>query len=531
MDLSKLSDEGLRKLYDAYSRQGLSTMSDDQLRALYAQTAPAKPEPTAGEMASEGVGPMQAGLIGAGKATDDLVQGAKQLYYKATGNQPELDALAQQQDEAQRHYGPLKQQNPFSAAIGESLPTMAAMVASGGSSSFPIALAKGALSSGAAEAAKYGTDQERLDRGVRGAAEGALGTGVGWGLGRVVTPMGRTAAGAGPEAVDAANKLGVQLTPGQQSGNVWLRRAEQMLAQRPGSGGVFAGLADRNTAAINKAAASAMGETADAVDSGVFAAARERIGNQFKTLTQKVDVKLGDGFVDALANVEKSYADAVGAFPSLANAKVPKVIDDALSLAAKGEMSGKQYQAVRSALSKQAKDAFAASQSDLGQALKGVASALDDAAGQSMTATERAAFQQARSQWAAMRTLEKGNVVFNGNVSPALVKSAVQQKNPVSYKTGELKGPLAAIARYAEGVRPLSDSGTAANQAMLQAASSPLGFFQTILGNPVRYYGAKGMLSPTGTKWLANGKIDDEARRLLMQGGGLLGIGAGSVSQ
>lgn len=528
MDISKLSDEGLQKLYNAYNKQNLSALPDAELQALYARSnqAPAASEQTAGQMAAEGIGPLRAGLIGAGKSTDALIQGAKQLYYRATGNQPELDALQQQQGEADANYAPLKQANPWMTGLGESLPSMAAMVASGGSASLPLAVAKGAASTGLTEAAKYGTDQQRLDRGIVGAAEGGAGTLGGYALGRIITPAGRSAAAAGNEATAAADRLGIQLTPGQTSGNVWLRRAEQMLAQRPGSGGVFADLAGANQEAINRGAASAMGEKANAITPDVFEAARQRIGGQFTKLTKGTNVTLGQDFLNTLVDVEAQHAQQL---PSLASSKVPKVIDDALALAAKGKISGEEYQSVRSAIAGAANDAFRANDSALGQSLKAIRAGLDDAADQSMTQTERAAWGEARRQWKALRILETGNVVENGNVSAALLKGQVKKSDPILYREGRLMGPLSDIARYAEGVKPLSDSGTAGNLMAMQAINSPLGFFQTLLGNPMRYAAAKTMLSQKGGDWLANGKMTPEARRLLMQGGGLLGIASGAT--
>jgi hypothetical protein len=521
MDLTKLSDEGLMKLY----------------AALQQQQQPA-PEQTAGQMAAEtpttlSFGPLDtgikvppaigAGLIGAGKSFDDLIQGGKQLYYRATSDDAAAQDMQAQHAQAAKHYGALQDKYPIVTSVGASVPTMAAMLATGGSASLPMALGKAALSSGLTEAAKYGTDQERFNRGIVGAAEGAAGTGIGYGLGRLITPRGLTGQAPSQEALDAVKRLGIELTPGQRTGDIPLRKLEQMLAQRTGSAGQFSDLAAANQAALNRGAASAMGETADAITPDIFAAARTRIGGDFQRLTKGTDVKLGNDFLNALVDVEAQHATLL---PSLQSPKVLNIIDDALAVAAKGKISGEAYQSTRSSLTKAAKDAFNQGNSAYGQALKGVATALDDAAGQSLTLTEKAAWDQARKQWKALRILETGNVVQDANVSAQLLKGQVKKADPVLYREGKTSGPLTDIARYAEGVKTLADSGTPAGMQAMQMGS-PMGMFQTLMGTPFRWTMAKGMLSKPGTDWLANGVLTDEARKRLMQAGGLLGVAAG----
>jgi hypothetical protein len=98
--------------------------------------------------------------------------------------------------------------------------------------------------------------------------------------------------GASPEATAAAERIGVQLTPGERTGNAFLRKQEATLAQLPGSSPQFAEFAARNREAINRTAAGEMGETASTIDSGVFAAARQRISDR-STRSPGVDVSSG----------------------------------------------------------------------------------------------------------------------------------------------------------------------------------------------------------------------------------------------
>lgn len=503
MDLSQLSDEGLARLYQALTQKQ------------------AKPEPmTPGRMAAEGTGNLDALAIGAGKAIDDLIQGGKQMYYGATGNDAELASLKAQQDEANRNYAPLRDTNPWMTAFGEGFPSMAAMAVTGGSSALPMAMGKAALSSGAAEAAKYGDIGERIRRGAIASLEGAGGTALGYGAGKLISPVTKTGAAPSPTTMQAVQNLGLQLTPGQTTGSKPLLNLETSWAKRSGSAPVYAEISDANNKAISRAAAGEMGQAADVIDEGVFASARSQLSSEFNRLTQKTKVTLGNDFLNDLAAVEKAHVQTLSDFPSIASAKASEVIDDALTLASKGQMSGKQYQDVRSALARKAREAFRSENSQLGNALDGVVEALDNAAGKAMTKTEQVAWDQVRKQWASMKLLEKGNIVQDGKVSPQLLKNALRSQYPEAYKEGKLSGPMMDIARYAEGIKPLPDSGTAGLLAAQQA-----GPWQALLGAPARYIGAKAMTSGPGQSWLGSGRLGEDAMKRLMQGGGLLGVG------
>ena len=507
MDLSKLSDEGLLRLFQALA-------------------ANAK-VPNAGQMAAEDTGAFQGLAIGAGKAIDDLWQGGKQVYHGAMGNDQELAALKAQQDEANRHYAPLRDSNPIGTAVGEAFPSMAAMVATGGAGSLPMALGKAALSSGAAEALKYGDVGERARRGGVAALEGGVGTLAGYGLGKLFSPVAKTPNAPSAATMGAVDRLGLELTPGQATGSIPLQKLEQTLAQRSGSAPVFAEFSDQNSRAIGRAASGAMGQAADRIDEGVFAAARQQMSAEFNRLTKGKNVKLGQRFLDDLAAVDRAHVQPLAeGFPSMASGKASEVLDDALNLASKGQMKGELYQQVRGKLGQRADDAFKGGDAQLGQALKGVIDALDDAAGQSLTKTEQAAWHQVRKQYAALKLLEKGNIVKDGKVSPQLLQNALRQKYPQVYKEGGLDGPLMDIARYAEGIRPLPDSGTAGQLAAQQA-----GPYSALVGSPLRYAAAQALLSKPGRAWLGSGRLDEEAMRRLMQGGGMLGPAAfGSVA-
>jgi hypothetical protein len=525
MDLSALSDEDFLKLRPT---QNLASLSDKEFMALRPpQYTPDQPS-NLGALA-----------IGAGKGIYDLGAGLQQGYQWVKGmmggNQDAAQAdLATKQQEENRLYAPLKRDFPWMTGIGESFPQVAASALSGGSATIPAAMLKQGLAAAVPAALSYGSPEERAIRAAKAGAETAAATGVVGAIGKAITPAKPGLNAPDSEVLQAAQRVGYQLTPAQKLDSVPLKYFERGLAQRTGSAPMFEELNARNAEALNRAAASDLGQPLSPVrpafTTDVFSAARDRISNDFKTVTAKIDSKLGDDFVGKLIDVEAKSKE--GVFPSLRAADGGKLIDgvitDALDLAAAGNLKGKTYDLTRRSLSARAAQAFKSGEPggpELGKALNGIIDALDEAAGQSLTKTEQAAFQQARKQWSVLRTLEQGNVVQAGNVNPNLIRGQMQKNYGIPYKEGKIGGGLVDIARLSEGVKGMPDSGTAGSLVGMNMTVNPTGLFQTLANTPFRYGLGKAYLSDTGQKYISNQALTPEMKRRLMQAGGLLGAG------
>lgn len=383
----------------------------------------------------------------------------------------------------------------------------------------------GAMRLGAVTGALQPVDTSRpdVDFASEKLGQTALGTlfgGGGYGLGKVATKVLKPTSSvmsAGQQAgADAAERLGVKLTPGQQTGSMGLQQVEAVLARTPGASGNMAAFQQANQAALNRAGAAAIGETGDILSESVLAAARQRLGTDFKNLSSGAKVALGDDFLNSLGKID-SMNRGLGSF---ANTQIDDLVNKGLDLAAKGNLDGKAYQTLRSRLTDRAGDAFRAGNSEMGQALKTLREGLDEAARSGMDDATKVAWDTVRRQYANLKVLTKGNVVQAGNINPTQVGSALRQYGGDLYKTGALQGPLMDVARVGEAFKQVvPNSGTAERTAI----------HNMIFGNPLTGLPAIGganvmqrmMFSPLGQRYLTQGLLPMTPN--LAPAGGLLG--------
>lgn len=351
-----------------------------------------------------------------------------------------------------------------------------------------------------------------------GAGAGLLGVAGGGLLGRVMRPVDSTLPEAAQAGAEAAKRLGVQLTPGQLTGNSTLKALEEVLAKTPGSANRAASRQAANQEAINRAAAASIGQDAPALTESALANARQQLGDSFKALADQTSVSFGDDFLNALIKTEKTNKD----LRSFANPEISGVIDKGLALASQGDLSGRAYQAIRSKIGNRINDAFRGNNSEVGQALTSFRDALDNSARSGMDDATKAAWDQTRQMWANLRTLEKGAVVEGGNVMAGRMPGALRTANAAAYKEGSVNTPLMDIARYAETFKPtVGDSGTATRQ-----------WYQGLLsGNPLSIVGApiangvdRAIFSTPGRYMIQEGLLPSFIpREALPYAGGLLG--------
>ena len=468
-------------------------MSDQQISAAIMANMPQEKAPSA----ADGVGALQAGLIAAGRTTDKVVQGMRQLYNTATGDSATLAKMAKDEADKDSLYAPLRAARPFATGIGEALPMMAVPV--GGAGNAAAFIGRSALAGAAPGALSYGSAADRARAAALGGAGGALGGAVGLGVAKLLKPAGASAAGMSDDALAAADRLGLKLTAGQKTQNAGMLGFENYLAKSPGSAGAMQAKTAGNQTAMNRAAAKAMGQGGDSLDEGAFAAAKTAIGNEFGRLQGITAPKLDQDFMTALVRVDSDNA-AKGAFRLKS---VDSVVDKALDLAAQNNLSGKAYKEIRTQLSNDATAAYKAGDASLGGALKTIRKALDDAAKKSLGPDDQKAWDVAREQWQAYKLLTKSNVAEAGDVSAARLAAQLRRGGD-QFRTGAMKGELADIGRMGEASKGVQNpnSGQLAMQMMY---GNPITGLPMMAGNK-----AASMVynNPLMQRYLSQGLLD-----------------------
>lgn len=461
--------------------------------------------------------------VGSGRMIDRLLAGGKQMLQGITGADPE--PLRRQQQFTDAAYAPRQRSNPIGTSVGESLPGAIASIPFTGGASLPGVVLTGALSAAAPELLAYGSPTERLERGAKAGVGGAIGAGAGAMLARGVQPFARGAQ-VSDDALNAADRIGVKLTAGQRTQNPMLLNAENYLSRSPGFSGEMQARALANQQLFNRSAAHAMGENADDLSGKVFQAAKDRIGSEFDRLSNAAAPDLSSpDFFNALARVDSANR----ARQSFARPEIAREIDKALDLAAGGKLTGKAYQEIRSELSSASTKAYTGGDATLGDALKQIRAALDQAANASLSSADQAAYATARDQYKAYKLLTKGMVAEGGNVSPARLAGALRQDNPDAFRRG-VQSPLRDIATIGESVK-----------GALNPNSGNLGMSQAMFNNPLTYLPAAATNALAGQvlmrrpaqAWLGAGPLSPELFDLLTRAGvpaGMLGLPAYQAS-
>lgn len=407
---------------------------------------------------AEDPGAVQAALIGAGRMTDRLIKGVQQL--NPFQSPEEAARVKAQEDQNTAIYQRLQAQHPVATAVGEAAPMIAAIPATGG-------VATSALLGAIPGALEYGTTGERLWRGAAGALGGGIGAAAGNAVSRILQPFrgpGTTSA-TRQAAEDAAQRLGVELTPAERSGSTVLGWTEGVLKDLPFSAGVRTASDEARSAALNSAAARSIGQTGNELTEGTLAAARRDIGQQFDNIFQRQLIPgqerrfvFGPEFQRELAQVQQSQV-----MPALRNDSIQQLITSLQPGLPGGRFTrtGEWIQQNKTALDGAIRDAHRNNQTGLANSLQGVEDALMNNVRRQLLPGEQAAFNQAERQWANLRTLETGQAVKAGNVDPNAVKGALERRYGVpAVREGRLTGELADIARLGGVYKQLPQSGT-----------------------------------------------------------------------
>lgn len=308
-----------------------------------------------------------------------------------------------------------------------------------------------------------------------GGAGGFIGQSGATMLGRALRPV---RAQLSPELQGLAGKaaqFGIDLTPAQATGSKPLKIIDSVMENLPFTADRQAAIKQAQRGQFNSAVLKTIGEDSKVASPDVLNNAKTRIGGEFERLTKNKSIPIGDDFLNALTKIDSDTT-------AFSNPQIKSAVDKGLELASSGKISGEEYQKVRTVLGKASSDAFKGNNSELGQALKSIKSALDDAADKSISTDDKDAWNLARKQWQSLKVVEKAAAptsadAVSGNVSAAKLAQALMSVDKKGFTYGTSNKEMGDLARIGQAFvkDQVPDSGTAQRS-----------FWQGALENPLR---------------------------------------------
>jgi hypothetical protein len=302
---------------------------------------------------------------------------------------------------------------------------------------------------------------------------------------------------------------GVPLTAGQRTGSKGLRYAESELG-----GGKVADLMDQQAEAFTDAAMRRAGGSGRATSDNMAAMA-DRLGQGFDDISARNSLRVDPGVVNDMNATAQEYARLLPSQQKSIFVEMGNDIADRFKSGG-GSMSGKDYQAIRSRLSRMAKS-YKGSDPEFSSALRGLRNALDSGMERSINPADAGAWGELRRQYGNMKTLENaiggagGEDAAMGLISPARLRMAASSGNRGGYARGQ--GDFAELAKAGQAVMsPLPNSGTAARTAVRNLGSPMLagggalagGIPGLVAGLAAPTLAGKALMSAPVQRYLAN---------------------------
>jgi len=385
---------------------------------------------------------------------------------------------------------------------------------------------KAAAGLGAAQGALQPTlpEENKAFNTAAGATMGMLGLGAVNALGRVAQPVKDALGDIGKQSVDILKKAGVPLDAAQTTGSALLGRIKAALNDNPLTAGAENLFTSNQKLAYNRAIAKTMGEDASQITPAVISQAKERIGNVYDSIANKINIKADDKFLNNLSSLDEEAKNVLNDSQyGIVDKNIKNIIDKASKEG--NQISGPQYQAIKRTLDKLSGSAdsdVASYARDLKDLLNKGLSDSAEASGNKELVIQ---LKEANKQWGNMRKIE--DIALKdpeGNISPSLLYNslATKAKRNAFYAEDPELAQLAAagkmilpskvpnsgtVARIAAQVAPAAvtgaaygaykgDWGSAAEGAALGYALPKA--MQTIINNPAAaMYLEKGL--PQGT--------------------------------
>ena len=368
----------------------------------------------------------------------------------------------------------------------------------------------GGVTSEAAGQATEGTKYEPYAR-VAGALPGA------WLGAKARTPLAANLTEEQQRLVDIAKQQGVPLTVAQETGRGG--RIESALSRFPTSAGVMNRTADQQATKIAQLASREAGTMVDNVGPDAMGRVAKNAHEAFETAKKfPENIRLGEDFMstagqkldDYLSNI--STADVVPGVGKRVKELQGMVMETPAGRVLP-ELTNEQYQEFRRGISLALQNTNKPGARD---ALKGLRTALDDAAEASLPAEKMDAWREARKNWANYKVLSKATAQgtadsrSSGSLSPSALSGALRQSQGVDRFASTTGGmnDIARVSGYLADTMP--NSGTPQTLAMQSLLTGgPVGGAYLAGGLPLAGLATAGLAVPnvaaramTGQGWL-----------------------------
>lgn len=384
-------------------------------------------------------------LAGTGKAFMDTYRGLQQLAAQAGIG--DLSSIQKEIDASRKRDAPLM--DTTAGTVGNLVGNVAQGVGLPGGTTIKGAALVGSILAGAQPTSE---GESRLMNAGVGAVLGAGGQAVAKGIGAVVRGPQNALTPAEQALAAKAPGFGIDLTPGQQTGNKFLRTVESQLERSPSTSSAATKANQAQGEQFTRALTKTFGEDSPILDEATMKAAKTRLGQNYDNIFQGERIKL-DG-EDLIAKLAKANEDAYK-YLTPADAKIVqnRTIDLIGKVGDDGAVDGLAYQKWRSSAN--------AANGDVNFYLKQVKGAVDEAASNSLSPEKMQLFSKTQQQYKNMKTAKPlAEKSVNGMASPALLLERVRASYPnMAFGEG---GDIADLARVGKAfVRdPVPDSGT-----------------------------------------------------------------------
>jgi Transglycosylase SLT domain len=324
---------------------------------------------------------------------------------------------------------------------------------------------KAAAGLGAAQGALQPTlpEENKAFNTAAGATMGMLGLGAVNTLGRVAQPVKDTLGKIGQESINILKKAGVPLDAAQTTGSALLERVKASLNDNPLTAGAQNLFTSTQNKAFTKAIAKTMGEDTTEITPEVISQAKERIGNVYDSIANKINIKANDKFLNNLSLLDEEAKNVLNDSQyGIIDKNIKNIIDKASKEG--NQISGQQYQTIKRTLDKLSgsSDSDVASYArDLKDVLhKGLSDSAEASGNKELVAQ----LKEANKQYGNMRKIE--DIALKnpeGEISPSLLYNSLTTKAKRNAFYAE-DPELAKLAAAGKTILPnrLPNSGTVA---------------------------------------------------------------------